>query len=120
MPFLWRAMEWAKSGGILAFALEARLILLLQGPTALRLRNAAVSGRSGNRNSERLDLEKTAVWRLPWTNRGFLLWARNELPDLDEHTFHLLTPVRENELAQKGEFRLDYQSAYPVPDGEGH
>lgn len=113
VPFIWRAMEWAKPGGIIAFALEARLILTQSGP-GTKARNALFQAVSVTGILNGSDLEKTAVWDChdqPW----ILLWARNDLPNLDEQTFHLLTPVRENELADKGEFRLDYQSAYPVP-----
>jgi hypothetical protein len=113
VPFIWRAMEWAKPGAIIAFALEARLILTQSGP-GTKARNALFQAVSVTGILNGSDLEKTAVWDChdqPW----ILLWARNDLPNLDEQTFHLLTPVRENELADKGEFRLDYQSAYPVP-----
>jgi hypothetical protein len=113
ISFLWRAMEWAKPGGIIAFALEARLILT-QSATGSKARNALFQAVSVTGILNGSDLEKTPVWECmdqPW----ILLWARNEKPDLEEHAFHLLTPVRENELAQKGEFRLDYRSAYPVP-----
>jgi len=113
VPFLWRAMEWAKPGGIIAFAVEARLILA-QSPTGTKARNALFQAVSVTGILNGSDLEETPVWKdmkMPW----LLLWARNEKPDLKVHTFHLLTPVRENELCRKGEFRLDYQSAYPVP-----
>jgi hypothetical protein len=113
IPFLWRAMEWAKPGGIIAFALDARLILT-QFPTGSKARNALLQAVSVTGILNGSDLEETPVWcgmKMPW----ILLWARNEKPDLEEHVFHLLTPVRENELANKGEFRLDYQSTYPVP-----
>lgn len=113
IPFLWRAMEWARPGGIIAYALEARLILAQSGPgTAARNAIFQAVAVTGILNGS--DLEETAVWggmKMPW----ILLWARNEKPDLEEQSFHLLTPVRENELCRKGEFRLDYQSAYPVP-----
>ena len=59
------------------------------------------------------DLEETPVWKdmkMPW----ILLWSRNKKPDLETHAFHLATPVREDELTQQGEFRLDYKSAYQV------
>ena len=113
VPFLWRAMEWAKPGGIIAFALDARLILT-QSTTGTKARNALFYAVSITGILNGSDLEKTHVWGCmdqPW----ILLWARNEKPKVEEHTFHLLTPVRENELAQKGEFRLDFKSAYTVP-----
>ncbi len=113
LPFVWRAMEWAKPGGILAFALDARLILATSGSEA-EARNALFQALSVTGILNGSDVEKTNVWAghdLPW----ILLWARQEKPNLDEHTFHLLTPLRENELADSGEFRLDFQSAYPVP-----
>lgn len=113
VPFVWRAMEWAKPGGIIAFALEARLILAQSGP-ASNVRNALLQAISVTGILNGSDLEKTAVWGCmdqPW----ILLWARNEKPNVNKHVFQLLTPVRENELANRGKFRLDYQSAYPVP-----
>ena len=91
--------------GIIAFALEARLILTQSGP-GTKARNALFQAVSVTGILNGSDLEKTAVWDChdqPW----ILLWARNDLPNLDEQTFHLLTPVRENELADKGEFRID-------------
>ena len=39
VPFLWRAAEWARPGGVLAFALDARFILK-QTDTGIRARNA--------------------------------------------------------------------------------
>ena len=113
IPFLWKAMEWTKTGGIFAFALEARFILAQSGPVA-KARNALFQAASLTGILNGSDLEKTPVWngmQMPW----ILLWARNEKPNLEEHTFQLVTPVRENDLVGKGEFRLDYNSAYPVP-----
>lgn len=113
VPFLWRAMEWAKPGGIIAFALDARLILTQSG-RGPKARNSLFQALSVTGILNGSDLEKTSVWRgmdQPW----ILLWARNEVPNVEEHSFNFLTPVRENELTAKGEFRLDFQSAYPVP-----
>lgn len=113
LPFLWRAAEWAKPGGILAFAIDARFILK-QTPPGIKARNAWFQAMQVTGILNGSDLEKTAVWGghdQPW----ILLWSRNEKPDLDTHAFHLVTPIREDKLAQdRGEFRLDYKSAYQV------
>ena len=42
-----------------------------------------------------------------------LLFARNSLPSIKHH-FHFATPVRENRLSSRGQFRLDYQAADTV------
>lgn len=113
LPFLWRAVEWTKPSGILAFAIDARFILK-QTKTGIAARNAWFQAMQVTGILNGSDLEKTAVWGChdqPW----ILMWSRNEKPDLDTHAFHLVTPIREDELAQgRGEFRLDYKSAYQV------
>lgn len=113
LPFLWRAAEWAKPGGILGFAIDARFILK-QTPPGIKARNAWFQAMQVTGILNGSDLEETAVWKdmkMPW----ILLWSRNEKPDLETHAFHLVTPIREDELAQdRGEFRLDYKSAYQV------
>ncbi|MDX2111536.1 MAG: N-6 DNA methylase [Verrucomicrobiota bacterium] len=112
LPFLWRATEWARPGGILAFALDARFILK-QTPTGIAARNAWFQAVQVTGILNGSDLEETAIWqgmKMPW----ILMWSRNEKPDLATQAFHLVTPVREDELAIRGEFRLDYKSAYQV------
>ena len=112
VPFLWRAAEWARLGGVLAFALDARFILK-QTETGIRTRNAWFQAMQVSGILNGSDLEKTPVWGghdQPW----ILLWSKNARPDLETQAFHLATPVREDELAQRGEFRLDYQSAYQI------
>ncbi|MFT3991049.1 MAG: N-6 DNA methylase [Luteolibacter sp.] len=112
LPFFWRAMEWAKPGGIIGFALDARLILS-QSNVGTKARNALFQAVSVTGILNGSDLEETPVWskmKMPW----ILVWARNHKPNLDHHFFHLLTPIRENELSNRGRFRLDYQSAYQI------
>ena len=112
LPFLWRAAEWARPGGVVAFALDARF-LLKQTETGIKARNAWFQAMQVSGILNGADLEKTPVWGghdQPW----ILLWSKNEKPDLETQAFHLATPVREDELARRGEFRLDYQSAYQV------
>lgn len=112
LPFLWRAAEWARPGGFLAFAIDARFILK-QTPPGIASRNAWFQAMQVTGILNGSALEKTNVWAChdqPW----ILLWSKNAKPDLDSQAFHLATPVREDELAGRGEFRLDYKSAYQV------
>ncbi|MFZ2281088.1 MAG: N-6 DNA methylase [Prosthecobacter sp.] len=113
VPFIWRATEWAKPGGVIAYALDARLILS-QSKISKAARDAIFKTVMVTGILNGSDLEKTAVWETidePW----LLLWARNTKPDIEHAAFNLLTPVRENSFSSRGDFRLDYQAAYPVP-----
>ena len=108
LPFLWRATEWSKPGGIIAMALPGRVILK-QSAKGKAARDAIMLGLAVTGILNGSDLEKTPVW--PKMDLPFiLLFARNSLPRPD-HRFHFATPIRENRLSSRGQFRLDYQAA---------
>ena len=111
LPFLWRSTEWAKPGATIAMALPARIILK-QSPAGQRARVALFRSLTVTGILNGSDLEKTAVWpnmHLPF----MLLFARNSVPPA-QHQFSFLTPLRENALCQRSEFRLDYRSAQVI------
>jgi len=112
LPFLWRAAEWGKPGGMIAMALPARIILKQSGQGKVA-RDAMLRGLTVMGILNGSDLEKTAVW--PNMDLPFmLLFARNARSDA-HHQFYFVTPVRENPLCEKAEFRIDYQAAQAVP-----
>jgi len=111
LPFLWRAAEWTKPGGMIAMALPARIILK-QSTAGKAAREAILRGLTVTGILNGSDLEETAVWRnmkLPF----MLLFARNT-PSPPDHAFEFVTPVREDALCRRAEFRIDYRSAQAV------
>ncbi len=111
LPFLWRAMEWAKPGGVIALAMHARLFGRTTGKgfEAWRaiLRSVEVTGLING-----ADLRKTAVWEgvdMPFC----VFFARNRLPSPD-HRFYYATPSYEPDLNGGGRFRIDYEVAHPI------
>ena len=111
LPFLWRAAEWAKPDAMIAMALPARIILK-QTPAGRITREALLRGLTVSGILNGSDLEKTAVW--PNMDLPFmLLFARNK-PAPPGHQFHFVTPVREELLCERAEFRIDYRSAQAV------
>ena len=115
LPFIWRATEWAKPGGILAMALPAR-ILLKQSDQGKAARAALMRGISITGIINGSNLSDTSVW--PRMNQPFMLmFARNATPAAD-HRFQFATPFLERRLNDRGIFRLDYLVAEPVSAGE--
>lgn len=111
LPFLWRATEWSKPGGIIAMALPGRVILKQSGKGKLA-RDAIMSALTVTGILNGSDLEKTPAW--PNMDLPFILFfAQNSVPQ-SEHRFHFATPLRENRLSNRGQFRLDYQAAESV------
>ena len=111
LPFLWRAMEWAKNGGVIALALHARLFGRTSGKgfEAWRavLRSVEVTGLING-----ADLRKTEVWGamdMPFC----VFFARNTKPGPD-HRFYYTAPSYERELNEQGRFRIDYGAAQPI------
>jgi hypothetical protein len=111
LPFLWRAMEWAKEGGIIALSMPARLFGRTTGKGVEAwcavLRSVELTGLING-----ADLRKTPVWDgidMPFC----VFFARNVKPG-PEHRFHYAAPSYEPELNGGGRFRIDYETAQPI------
>ena len=111
LPFVWRAMEWARPGGQIAFALHGRL-LFQQGDGMPEARNALFSALDVTAIVNGADLRNTKVW--PGISAPFcLLFARNAKP-APGAGFRFLSPRCEPELNNAGVLRLDTSNAAVV------
>lgn len=111
LPFLWRAMEWAKDNGIIALAMPARLFGRTTGKgfEAWRavLRSVEVTGLISG-----ADLRWSSVWKdvkMPFC----VFFARNAKPGT-EHRFYYASPINEPDLNGRGRFRVDYEASHPI------
>lgn len=108
LPFVWRAMEWARPAGQIAFALHGRL--LFQQGEGMEVARAALFGAvdvTGVVNGA--DLCQTRVW--PQIGAPFcLLFARNE-PPKPGAGFRYVSPRLEAGLNDAGQLRLDADRA---------
>jgi hypothetical protein len=111
LPFLWRATEWAKAGGVIALAMPARLFGRTSGKgfEAWRavLRSIEVTGLING-----ADLRWSSVWKdvkMPFC----VFFARNAVPTTG-HRFYYATPLNEPDLNGFGRFRIDYETTQPI------
>ncbi len=111
LAFLWRSIQWAKPGGIIAMALPGRIFLKQSGP-GTRAFNAILQGLEITGILNGSNLSDSEVW--PGMSQPFMLFfVRNRVPAANHH-FHFVTPHFERRLNDKGRIRIDYQSAQPV------
>jgi hypothetical protein len=111
LPFIWKATQWARPGGIIVMALHGK-ILLNQTPTGVRAFHAILKGLEITGILNGSNLSDTKVW--PRMSQPFMLFfARNNVPS-ENHQFHFVTPHLEKRLNDKGRLRIDYQSAQPI------
>ena len=111
LPFLWKTVQWAKPGGIIALTLPGR-IFLKQSVSGTRAFNAILQGIEITGILNGSNLSDTAVW--PGMSQPFMLFfARNQAPKVNHH-FYFVTPYFEQRLNEKGCIRIDYQSAQAV------
>jgi hypothetical protein len=111
LPFVWRSTRWAKDGGLLAFALPARIFGRATGVGFQAwesvLRCVSITGLING-----ADLRWSKVWediKIPFC----LFFARNSVPPND-HRFYYATPVNEPAQNRHARFRIDYEAAHPV------
>ena len=115
LPFLWKSVEWAKPGGIIAMALPGRIFLKQTDP-GTKAFNAILRGIEITGILNGSNLSDSAVW--PGMNQPFMLFfARNRVPSTN-HRFYFVTPHYERNLNDKGRLRIDYQSAQPISTQE--
>ena len=111
LPFLWRAMEWARPDGRIALALHARL-LFQQGDGMPEARSALFSALDVTSVINGSELRNTKVW--PQIQAPFcLLFGRNRLPPPGAG-FRFLNPHLEPDLNGAGIMRLDPANAEVV------
>ncbi|ESZ15221.1 HsdM family class I SAM-dependent methyltransferase [Mesorhizobium sp. L48C026A00] len=108
LPFVWRAMEWAKPGGQIAFALHARL-LFQQGDGMVDARRMLFQALDVTSVINGVELRQTKVW--PEIAAPFcLLIATNRVPETGAG-FRLISPRLETALNASGTMRIDAHTA---------
>jgi len=109
LPFVWQATRWAKPGGVLAFALHARL-LIKTSHLGLAARKTIFRGLDVTYVVNGMELRKSSVW--PNNDAYFcLLFARNYTAS-DESRFYAVTPVVDRALNDEGRLRIDSKDAW--------
>ncbi len=108
LPFVWRAMEWARPGGQIALALHGRL-LFQQGDGMPAAREALFRALDVTGVVNGAELLETDVW--PGVRAPFcLLFARNRPPG-PASGFRFVSPRLERGLTDKGRLRIDSANA---------
>lgn len=108
LPFVWRAMEWAKPDGQIAFALHARL-LFQQGDGMPTARQALFEALDVTSIVNGVELRQTKVW--PQISAPFcILFATNRMPGV-EAGFRFISPRIEDSLNSAGSMRIDALNA---------
>ena len=108
LPFVWRAMQWAKPGSQIVFALHGR-ILFQQGDGMHDARKALFQALDVTSVVNGAELRQTKVW--PEISAPFcILFARNQQPS-EASGFRLVTPRLERSLNNSGNMRIDSASA---------
>ncbi len=108
LPFVWRAMEWAKPKGQIAFALHARL-LFQQGDGMIEARQALFEALDVTSVINGVELRQTKVW--PEISAPFcVIIATNQVPGAGSG-FRLINPRLESSLNEAGGMRIDALNA---------
>ena len=108
LPFVWRAMEWAKTEGLIAFVLHGRL-LFQQHYGMPHARQAVFDALDVISIVNGSELRNTNVW--PEISAPFcLLFARNR-PPTPVSAYRFVSPHRESSLNNSGRMRIDALNA---------
>lgn len=111
LPFMWRAMEWAKPEGIIALAMSARILFSRNDAVSMN-RNALFNALRITGILNGTALRRTKVW--PTIKAPFcLMFAINRIPD-DKEVFQFISPEVDDACNENGRMRIDYADAHPI------
>lgn len=111
LPFLWRAMEWAKEGGHIALTLHGRF-LFKQSDIGKVARSAIFRAITVDGLLNGSALRDTDYW--PGVRAPFcLFFARNCDPNAVD-SFWFVTPELEKDSNNQGKLRIDEINAVPI------
>ena len=114
LPFMWRALDWLRSGGRLALIVHARLLFKQTAPGILA-RNSLLSAMRTTGILNASALRQTEVW--PDNDAQFcVVFAENHPPSNDGFT--LISPYLDENLNQRGIIRIDASDAVLVHNAE--
>lgn len=111
LPFVWRAMRWAKPGAQIVFALHARF-LFQQGDGMPLARQSLLEALDVTSIINGSELRQTKVW--PSVSAPFCLLFAVNRPAHAASGFRMLTPRYEKSFNNAGVFRVDPSNAYVV------
>lgn len=114
LPFVWRALEWAREGGRIALVTHARWLFGLSD-RAVQTRNDLLEATRVTGILNGSALRMTKVWPevdAPWC----VLFATNESPrPFDRAAFQFISPVLDTEFdSRQARIRIDWLDAHAV------
>lgn len=111
LPFVWRAMEWAKPGGRIAFVLHGRL-LFKQSERGQHSRNDLMHALTVTGILNGTAVRQSQYW--PNVAAPFCLLFAQNTPAGEDASFWFVSPALEDNLHRKARWRIDEASAHCV------
>ena len=112
LPFVWAAMDWAKSEGRIALALHGRWLFKMS-KSGINARKSLFQALAITGILNGASIRQTKVW--PNTTQPFcLLFADNRLPR-ESDQFVLVNPEKETSLNEKGRMRCNFLTLSDFP-----
>jgi N-6 DNA Methylase len=108
LPFVWRAMEWARRDGQISFALHARL-LFQRGDGMVDARRALFGSLNITGIINGAEVRNTKVW--PEVAAPFCLIFASNAPPAPGALFRFVCPQLEGPLNESGGWRIDVENA---------
>ncbi len=111
LPYMWRAMEWAKPDGIIALSMHARIVFN-RSDAVSKNRDALFKALRITGILDGTKLRHADIW--PDSREPFcLMFAINRIPS-SEDIFHFISSEVDYGYNERCRMRIDYSNAHPI------